>query len=301
MKQGTVELLKFRKLVRRLGDSTRGVVGLLELLWAATAKQAPCGDIGRHSNEDIAELCDWDGEADALIEALVACGWLDVDETYRLVVHDWHDHAPGWVRAALMKRKQSFVTARSSEASNERSNERSSEHSLEASSERSTRARAFPSQAKPSQAKPSVAALTSDPFSEGSFLEEPEPHVSPKRISGTSRHIGDEGASDSRLAMDYEFPQAMRTDEFRSAWHQWIQYVLERDGRLKMATVGAWAMEAARLGPEVAAARLNASVSGLARWGPLWQETAGSRANPRKRDRSQLEATINRVLGGLGQ
>ncbi|TXH55778.1 MAG: hypothetical protein E6Q97_08015, partial [Desulfurellales bacterium] len=89
MKTNTTDLVKFKKLQRRLGESTRGVIGILELLWKATAQQAPRGDIGRFDNEDIAILCDWDGDPDKLVESLVDCGWLDRCETHRLVVHDW--------------------------------------------------------------------------------------------------------------------------------------------------------------------------------------------------------------------
>lgn len=89
MKSGTTELLKFVKLQRRLKESKRGVVGLLECLWLATAKNCPRGDIGRFSNEEIAILCDYEGDPDELVSAMIDCRWLDVDEDCRLIVHDW--------------------------------------------------------------------------------------------------------------------------------------------------------------------------------------------------------------------
>ncbi|MBN1851106.1 MAG: hypothetical protein JW829_00220, partial [Pirellulales bacterium] len=61
MKQGTLDKLKFQKLQRRLKESTRGTVGLLEMLWLGTATNCPEGDIGRFTNEEIAIICDWDG------------------------------------------------------------------------------------------------------------------------------------------------------------------------------------------------------------------------------------------------
>jgi hypothetical protein len=101
MKVGTMDLLKFKRLVRRLKESNRGVVGLLEMLWAGVAKNCPRGDIGRFCNEDIAVMVDWDGDADDLVAALVECRWLDEDDECRLVVHDWADHCPNYLKANI--------------------------------------------------------------------------------------------------------------------------------------------------------------------------------------------------------
>ena len=64
MKNNTPELMNFKRLQRRLGVNTAQLVGHLELLWIATAKNAPEGDIGRFSNEDIAIACYWEGDPD---------------------------------------------------------------------------------------------------------------------------------------------------------------------------------------------------------------------------------------------
>jgi len=97
MKSGTTELMKFKRLQRRLGEPLRGTVGLLELLWLGTCRNCPQGDIGRFTNVEIAILCDWDGDHDELISALVECGWLDECIVHRLVVHDWPTHAPTYI------------------------------------------------------------------------------------------------------------------------------------------------------------------------------------------------------------
>jgi hypothetical protein len=68
-------------------------VGMLELLWHLTAREAPRGDIGKLSNEDIALALDYRGDEDVLIEALIRTRWLDRNETHRLLIHDWHEHA----------------------------------------------------------------------------------------------------------------------------------------------------------------------------------------------------------------
>jgi hypothetical protein len=102
---------KFRRLVRKLrpllGDVPCAVetiaVGLLERLWHVAISSAFRGDIGRFDNEEIAEMIGWHGEADVLIALLVSERWLDHDPTYRLLVHDWHEHAPRHVKANAAK------------------------------------------------------------------------------------------------------------------------------------------------------------------------------------------------------
>lgn len=104
MKHSTPDGIKFKKLQRRLKLPRYATVGILESLWIATIKNAPAGDIGRFDNETIAIECDWDRDADELVDALVDCGWLDKCDKNRLVVHDWHDHAPYFVRGVVSKK-----------------------------------------------------------------------------------------------------------------------------------------------------------------------------------------------------
>lgn len=101
MKANTPELMKFQKLQRRLKESRRGIIGMLEGMWLATARNCPAGDIGRFSNEEIAIMLDWDGDPDELVNALVDCRWIDLDNTHRLVVHDWLDHCPSYIKGGL--------------------------------------------------------------------------------------------------------------------------------------------------------------------------------------------------------
>lgn len=104
MKRGTDENPKFRRLVRLLGCGHVATVGHLELLWHFVARQAPLGDIGRWSDEDIAAGCYWDGDATALVDALVVTRWLDPCPAHRLVVHDWDEHADDGVKKTLKRR-----------------------------------------------------------------------------------------------------------------------------------------------------------------------------------------------------
>lgn len=102
---------KFIKFVRRLRTLFADLpvqvetiaVGILESLWHATATGAIRGDIGKFDDELIAEMVGWKGEASTLISILVECRWLDRHPEYRLVIHDWHDHAPRFVKGNVAK------------------------------------------------------------------------------------------------------------------------------------------------------------------------------------------------------
>lgn len=101
MKVKTTASVKFMRLKRRLNLSHYKAVGLLESLWIITAQNAPDGNIGKFSNEDLAAMVEWEGSADELITGLIDTGWLDPCPVDRLVVHDWLDHCPTWVRGVL--------------------------------------------------------------------------------------------------------------------------------------------------------------------------------------------------------
>ncbi len=142
-----------------LGTSRPAAIGHLELLWAYCATKTPQGNVGKWHDGSLAEACYWTGPPEKFVEALVAAGYLDRHPEHRLVVHDWHEHAPVWVRAKLQKLGLLFLSTR--ERTRERTVEGSIERSIEGSGEpttgRSSRARVSkPSQnqAKPSQAKP---------------------------------------------------------------------------------------------------------------------------------------------------
>lgn len=103
MKHQVPESMKFKKLMRLLSSSKPLTAGLLELLWVATQKNAPRGDIGKFDNLSIAIECGWDGDADDFVSALIETGWLDEDDEFRLIVHDWKDHAPYYIKGVVAK------------------------------------------------------------------------------------------------------------------------------------------------------------------------------------------------------
>ena len=95
--------IKFSRLKRRLKLKQWEVVGLLEGVWLFAQHNATDGAIGRHSNEDIAAWLEWEDDADELIESLVASGWLDRSDAHRILIHDWAEHAPRWVKGNIAK------------------------------------------------------------------------------------------------------------------------------------------------------------------------------------------------------
>ena len=109
MKRNTPRHAKTRALSKTLGVPRCTAVGLLELLWHATAQLTPRGDIGRLEDDHIAEELFWEGDSRALIEALVSAGWLDRCGRHRLLVHGWKDHCDQTVRRTRAVRDLGFA------------------------------------------------------------------------------------------------------------------------------------------------------------------------------------------------
>ena len=118
MKHTVPDCIKFKKLCRRLyPDMDKDmrhvlVTGHLELLWHSTQSNAPAGDIGRYSDEEIAIEVRWPEEPERLISALVECGWIDPCTEHRFVIHDWADHCPNWVKGSLKRHGKPLVSAK---------------------------------------------------------------------------------------------------------------------------------------------------------------------------------------------
>ncbi|MNS10603.1 hypothetical protein D3C72_421210 [compost metagenome] len=83
---------KTARLRRLLNIRLREAVGMLGLLWLWSLEHAPKGVLTRYDPYDLAEACDWDGDPDELVSALVRAGFLD-REGDELVVHDWFVYA----------------------------------------------------------------------------------------------------------------------------------------------------------------------------------------------------------------
>lgn len=101
---------KLAALCRRLKIPRGYAVGILESLWFFTATQAPRGDIGRWSDEEITAAIDVPLDPAALVSALVSTRWLDACAVHRLVVHDWSHHCDQTVRRCPQVRAEGFVS-----------------------------------------------------------------------------------------------------------------------------------------------------------------------------------------------
>ena len=187
MKASTPELMKFQKLQRRLKESRRGIIGLLEGMWLAVGKNCPRGDIGKFSNEEIAIMCDWENDADELVNALVDCGWLDACSENRLVVHDWAEHCPTYIKGNLHSRGQQVaIASRYSEPL-----EQVEQPAIAACSEHST---TYPILSYPNQVNP---------------IQEP---AKPKK------------AADAVGFDDVGFLESHHSPEMRTAWDDWVRF-----------------------------------------------------------------------------
>lgn len=109
MLRAVLEHPKFRKLCSSLGVGRYQAAGLLECLWQFTARYAPRGDIGKFTDEEIAQWLEYPDPA-GLIWSLVDARWLNRSAKYRLVVHDWHDHADRNTKRALERKKIGFAS-----------------------------------------------------------------------------------------------------------------------------------------------------------------------------------------------
>lgn len=79
------------------------------MLWHFAGEFSPRGDIGRVSDEDIADGVMWDKDANALIHGLLKTRWLDSSGCHRLIIHDWPDHADDAVVKKLGRMGDDFL------------------------------------------------------------------------------------------------------------------------------------------------------------------------------------------------
>ncbi|MCK4625053.1 MAG: hypothetical protein KAV00_07070 [Phycisphaerae bacterium] len=133
MKNETPNHPKTYRLAEILKITRRDAVGLLEMLWQFVAEYAPAGDIGKYPNEAIARAVDWNGNADELLRALIHCGtngfgFIEKHARVRLIIHDWKDHVPEYVRKRLKRRHLRFVRPDRQAAGNGRQRQPNGSH-----------------------------------------------------------------------------------------------------------------------------------------------------------------------------
>jgi hypothetical protein len=84
MKHSAITLLKFKCLAARLSLPLWQTVGLLESLWLFAMHHARDGNLSRFSPTDIA--------------AWLETRWLERGGDGELLIHDWDDHKPTWLK-----------------------------------------------------------------------------------------------------------------------------------------------------------------------------------------------------------
>jgi len=104
MKAGTQNHIKTKRLKRLLKIPLYRAVGILETIWLLCADCCDEGNIGKFSDEEIADYLEWDGDVSDLVRALSDSGWTDSDKNGRPVIHDWIDHCPEYIRDRIRKR-----------------------------------------------------------------------------------------------------------------------------------------------------------------------------------------------------
>jgi hypothetical protein len=109
IKRGGPDHPKLKALARRLDIEPAHAVGLHESLLHFTARYAARGDVGKFSDEDLAEGCLTRISATKFISALVESKLLDISSEHRLVVHDWPDHCDDFVHIAVARAREFFA------------------------------------------------------------------------------------------------------------------------------------------------------------------------------------------------
>jgi hypothetical protein len=84
-------------------------LGILEALWHTVAELAPAGNIGRLPNQAIAMEMFYEGDADALIAALITSRHLEEHPEHRLIVHDWFQHSDHNTKRKVERRGGSMI------------------------------------------------------------------------------------------------------------------------------------------------------------------------------------------------
>ena len=80
-----------RRVKSILQIDTPTAVGHMCLLWLWAIDNAGNGSIGGMLNQEIADVCEYKGDADAFVEALIQAGYLERTED-DLIIHDWADY-----------------------------------------------------------------------------------------------------------------------------------------------------------------------------------------------------------------
>ena len=227
--------LKFKLLKCRLKLSQYATVGVLESIWIIGKTTCHDGAIGKYTDEEIATEIEWEGDPAVLIGALVECRWLDRCENNRLVIHDWADHCPRWVKGILARQKKGPAEL-SSQLSSQLSSELSSELSSQLEDQQRITQHNITKQNK--ETPPTLPSV--EPPQRGGVVAQKIPY-DPKNA---------------------EMPTELDCPEFRQAWADWFAYRREKKLSIwKQSTIDRKFIELAEMGQAGAIAAINQSIS----------------------------------------
>lgn len=244
MKDGTESKLKFTELMRRLDLPRWQARGLLDTLWQFTTHNAPTGNVGRFTDDQIALGIDWRGNAGELVSALVDLGWLDRDERCRLVVHDWYEHCEDSVHRRLAQAVEYFHDGRRPRLTRFSKPERAAIEAQYREKEASQRSYAAqhiysqkctekhaPSPAKPDPAKPEPSQAPASVAPLAAELPEADPPRPPRGRTEQEAAAGASRSQESRGAPPPTAAPPPRTDG-RSVFARLTPAVLRDTGQL---------------------------------------------------------------------
>jgi hypothetical protein len=109
MKKNTLRHWKVATLASLLSVRRAEAVGLLHALWEFVGDQAPNGEITAIPFSHVARESLWEGDADALKDALLTARLLDNGDD-RLFIHDWFDHCEDMIHIRLARKGERFAT-----------------------------------------------------------------------------------------------------------------------------------------------------------------------------------------------
>lgn len=115
LKRDTPNHPKTKGLARSLKINRAWAMGIEEALWHFTAQFAPAGDVGRFTDDEIAEACHWSEDAGtpaALVNSLAESRLIDSNPEHRWLVHDWPDHCEDAVHLKLLRAGVIFANGR---------------------------------------------------------------------------------------------------------------------------------------------------------------------------------------------
>jgi len=206
MKREAVSHTKMGRLMRHLKLRRFQAVGLCEMLWHTAAREAPEGDIGKLTDEDIAIALDWNREPGDLIGGFTHAGLIDEHPVHRLIIHDWAEHAEDSVHSKIARSKRFFCDGKAPKITGLRKADAEAAATFYANNPAATPAQpvANPSsttnQALPSQAKPSLTKPNQS-----------KTHV-PDGTDDSDSEIGDaeQGQPSAKLALVAKQPSALQ-------------------------------------------------------------------------------------------